>query len=205
MIRPAYVAFTLISLLVILNAPADANVKLPALISDNMMLQRDIPVPIWGTAAPGEHVKVAIGNQSASTIAGRDGRWRIRLKPMKACGPLNMLVTGKNKINVKNILVGEVWLCAGQSNMVMSVKQCDNAAQEIADAKNYPRIRHYTVSLKASPWPLQDTVGKWEVCSPDTVGKFTATGYFFARDMHNTLEVPVGIILSARLRRKKEK
>jgi len=195
--RLGYTAFALISLLVMLNAPADANVKLPALISDNMMLQRDIPVPIWGTATPGEHVRVAIGKQTVSAVAGPDGRWQVRLKPMKAGGPLEMVVTGKNKIKARNILVGEVWLCAGQSNMVMSVKQSDNAAREIADAKNYPEIRHYTVDLKASPEPLKDTVGKWEVCSPQTVGKFTATGYFFARDIHNTLKVPVGIILSA--------
>ena len=197
MTEPGCIAFALISLLMMLNAPADANVKLPALIGDNMMLQRDIPVPIWGTAAPGEHVKVAIGKQAASVVAGPDWRWQVRLKPMKAGGPLEMVVTGKNKIKVRNILVGEVWLCAGQSNMVMMVSQCNNAAQEIADAKNYPEIRHYTVDLKASPEPLKDTVGKWEVCSPQTVGKFAATGYFFARDIHNTLKVPVGIILSA--------
>jgi sialate O-acetylesterase len=195
--RPGCTAFALISLLMMLIAPGDANVKLPALISDNMMLQRDIPVPIWGRAAPGERIKVAIGKQTASAVAGKDGRWQVRLKPMKAGGPLDMVVTGKNKLEVRNILVGEVWLCAGQSNMVMMVKQCDNAAQEIADAKNYPEIRHYKVDLKASPWPLNDTVGKWEVCSPRTVGKFTATGYFFARDIHDTLKAPVGIILSA--------
>ena len=197
MTRPRCIAFALISFLVMLNALAEANVKLPALISDNMMLQRDIDVPIWGTAAPAEHVKVAIGTQTASTVAGADGRWQVRLRPMKAGGPLEMIVTGKNKIKVRNILVGEVWLCSGQSNMVMAVSQCNNAEQEISDAKNYPEIRHYKVDLKASPEPLTDTVGKWEVCTPQTVGKFTATGYFFARDIHNTLKVPVGIILSA--------
>ena len=197
MIRPGYIVYALIPLLMILRFPANADVKLPALISDNMMLQRDIPVPIWGTAAPGEHIKVEIGEQTASTVAKPDGRWQVKLAPMKAGGPLEMVVTGKNTLKVRNILVGEVWLCAGQSNMVMKVSQCDNSAQEIADAKNYPEIRHYKVDLKASPEPLTDTVGKWEVCSPQTVGEFTATGYFFARDIYKTLKVPVGIILSA--------
>ncbi len=184
-------------LLTISALQAGAAVKLPTIFSDNMMLQRGISAPIWGTAGPGELVTVKIAGQKAIAKAGKDGRWVVRLKPLKAGGPYDMTVSGKHKIVVKNILVGEVWFCSGQSNMVMTVKQCDNAKAEIADAKNYPEIRNYTVSLKASPNPLNDTVGKWEVCSPETVGKFTATGYFFAREIHNTLKVPVGIILSA--------
>ncbi len=195
--RTGRIALALIPILMMLNATADADVKLPALISDNMMLQRDIPVPIWGTASPGEHVEVSIGKQTASTTAGPDGRWQVKLSPMMAGGPLEMVVAGKNRLTVRNILVGEVWLCAGQSNMVMAVKQCDNAEKEIAGAKGYPEIRNYTVELKARAEPQTDTVGKWEVCSPETVGKFTATGYFFAREIHDSLKVPVGIILSA--------
>lgn len=176
---------------------ARADVKLPSLISDNMVLQRDKPIPIWGWASPGEAVKVTLGSRTAKCVAGKDGSWRVSLNPMSAGGPHEMTVAGKNAVKVKNILIGEVWLCAGQSNMVMSVKQCQDAEKEIADAKNYPMIRSYTVALKASPTPQKDTAGEWEVASPETVGKFTATGYFFARDIHNTLKVPVGIILSA--------
>ncbi len=174
-----------------------ADVKLPSLISDNMVLQRDIRIPIWGTAAPGEKVKVTLADQSAEAVAGTDGSWKVTLKPMQAGGPHEMTVTGKNKITVKNILIGEVWLCSGQSNMVMPVSQCENAQEEIADAKNYPQIRHYTAERIASETPQNDTVGKWEIASPETVGKFTATGYFFARDINDVFHVPVGIILSA--------
>jgi sialate O-acetylesterase len=189
--------FLLPIVLVLVASIARADVKLPSLISDNMVLQRDMPVPIWGAAAPGEQIKVTLGTHTAKSVAGSDGSWKVSLPPMRAGGPYDMTVAGKNTIMVKNILIGEVWLCSGQSNMVMAVKQCNDAPKEIADAKNYPMIRHYTVSLKASPNPLRDTVGKWEIADPKTVGKFTATGYFFARDIHNTLKVPVGIILSA--------
>ena len=195
--RAASIGFAAFALVAVFWTSAEADVKLPALISDNMMLQRDIPVPIWGTASPGECVTVSIGRHSVSTVAKADGRWQVKLPPIKAGGPLEMTVRGRNEIKVRNILVGEVWLCAGQSNMVMSVKQCDNAEKEIAGAKDYSQIRNYTVELQARPEPQTDTVGKWEVCSPETVGKFTATGYFFAREIHDTLKVPVGIILSA--------
>ena len=174
--------------------PASAKVALPSLISDNMVLQRDVPVPIWGTADPGETVTVAIEGQTASAVAGSDGHWEVRLKPMRAGGPFQMTI---NHLTLKSILVGEVWLCSGQSNMVMTVEASANAKQEIADSKNYPLIREYNVERNASPEPLKDTVGKWVVSSPKTAGKFSATGYFFARDIYKTLNVPIGIIVSA--------
>lgn len=180
--------------LALLALPASAKVALPSLISDNMVLQRDMPVPIWGTADPGEKVTVTMGTQTADAVAGPDGRWEVRLEPMRAGGPYEMTING---ITLKNILVGEVWLCSGQSNMVMTVEQSANAKQEIADAKNYPLIRQYNIERNASPEPVKDTVGKWEVCSPKTAGRFTATGYFFARDIYKTLNVPIGLILSA--------
>jgi sialate O-acetylesterase len=190
-------ALSVLAVLMVLGSCANAEVKLPSLISDNMMLQQHVNLPIWGTAAPKEHVKVTIGKQSVSTIAGTNGLWMVRLKPLTAGGPLTMTVAGKNKLTVRNILVGEVWLCAGQSNMVMTVKQSNNAAREIADAKNYPQIRYYDVKRRASSEPMTDTVGKWVICSPETAGKFSAAGYFFGRDIHKTLKVPVGLILSA--------
>jgi len=182
---------------VILGPRANAEVRLPSLIGDNMMLQQHVNVPIWGTASPKEHVTVTIGKQTASTTADPDGRWKVKLKPLQAGGPFTMTIAGKNRITVRNILVGEVWLCAGQSNMVMTVQQSNDAAREIADAKNYPQIRYYDVKRRASSKPLNDTVGKWVICSPETAGKFSAAGYFFARDIHKTLKAPVGLILSA--------
>lgn len=193
-----YKAIMCTLLLPLLLAPsmARAEVKLQSIFSDNMMLQRSVRAPIWGKANPGEAVTVKIAGQSATAKAGKDGRWEVRLKPIAPGGPYDLIVSGKNKIVVKNVMVGEVWLCAGQSNMVMKVSQCQNAPAEIAGA-SFPTIRCYTTKLAASPKPLTDTVGKWEVCSPKTVGAFSATGYFFARDIHKTLNVPVGIIVSA--------
>ena len=188
--------YALLLLLLLAASQARAAVKLPSIFSDNMMLQRGISAPIWGNASPGEPVTVHIAGQSATAKAGKDGRWQMRLKSIAAGGPYDLIVSGKNKIVVTNVMVGEVWLCAGQSNMVMKVSECQNAPAEIAGA-GFPAIRCYTTQRAASPNPLTDTVGKWEVCSPKTVGRFAATGYFFARDIHKTLNVPVGIIISA--------
>lgn len=186
----------LLLLVFLATSHSGANVKMPSIFSDNMMLQRGISVAVWGTASPGEKVTVKIAGQSATGTAAKDGKWLVRLKPLNAGGPYSMTVSGKNRLTIRNILVGEVWLCAGQSNMVMKVSQCQNAPAEISSA-SFPKIRCYTTKLAASPKPQVDTVGKWEVCSPAAVGDFSATGYFFARDTHQTLNVPVGIIVSA--------
>ena len=197
MSRSVFATFIALASVVILVPRANAEVTLPSLISDNMMLQQHMPVPIWGTASPKERVAVTVCKQTASTTTGPDGRWRVKLKPLQAGGPFTMTITGKNKITVRNILVGEVWLCSGQSNMAMTVQQSNDAEREIADAKNYPQIRYYNVKRKASSKPVSETEGKWEVCSPETAGEFSAAGYFFARDIHKTLKAPVGLILSA--------
>ena len=121
------VACILPVLLLLATSNAWAEVKLQSIFSDNMMLQRGIPVPIWGTASPGESVTVQIAGQSATAKAGKDGKWEARVKPIAAGGPYELIVSGKNKIVVKNVMVGEVWLCAGQSNMAMKVSECQNA------------------------------------------------------------------------------
>ena len=119
--------------------PAAAAVKLPAVIGDNMVLQRDMKVPIWGTADPGEKVTVTIGDQKAAATANADGRWMVRLDPLKAGGPFEMTVAGSNRITLKDILVGEVWVCSGQSNMAMAVKAAANAQEEISAARELHR------------------------------------------------------------------
>jgi len=175
------------------SAPAQADVKLPAIFGDNMVLQRDMKVPVWGWASPDEKVTVSIAGQKQSATAGKDGRWRVKLDALKAGESLEMTVEGKTKITLKNILVGEVWAGSGQSNMEMSVGGCLEAAKEIAGAA-YPEIRLFTVEKAVSEKPLDDCKGRWVLCSPDTVGSFSAVLYFFGRDLHKNLKAPVGLI-----------
>lgn len=173
---------------------AAAEVRLPGMFSDSMVLQRDIKLPIWGWATPGEEVTVELAGQKATAKANKDGRWRVTLAPMKADNQAHeMTVRGQNKIVIKDVLVGEVWLCSGQSNMAFSVQYGHDAAAEIA-AANYPRLRRYYTRRMPAPEPLTDHRGNWVVCSPQTVAEWTATGFFFARELQNRLDVPVGLL-----------
>ncbi len=180
-----------------------AEVKLPAIFSDNMILQRGMKVPVWGWSDPGEKITAELGGHVATTIAGKDGKWKLWLGPLDAGGPFELKITGKNSITLKNVLVGEVWICSGQSNMAMEVKSCLNAGEEISTA-NYPRIRHFQVKRAKAAKPLEDVapvpdsdgswLNKWEVTDPSNVGHYTGVGYFFIRDIYRDLHVPVGII-----------
>lgn len=170
-----------------------ADVKLPAVISDNMVLQQGMKVPIWGKAAAGEKVAVTFGDHTASATADASGRWRTTIGPFKAGGPFTMTVAGKNTLTIRNILVGEVWVASGQSNMEMMVSQAANAPAEIA-AAGWPKIRLFTVGHAVASKPLEDVAGNWSECSPTTVGNFSATAYYFGRELHRRLGVPVGLI-----------
>ena len=174
-----------------------AEVKLPAVIGSNMVLQRDLADTIWGKASPGEAVTVAVAGQSKTTKADSGGNWSLKLDPMKAGGPYTMTVKGENEIKLENVMVGEVWLCSGQSNMQMSVKSSNDAAKEIAEA-DYPNIRLLTVPAKATEEPQDDFKGEWRSCSPNTVGHFSAAAYFFARKLQQELgDVAIGLIHSS--------
>jgi sialate O-acetylesterase len=181
------------ALILVIAPVAGADVKLPAIIGDNMCLQQGITVPLWGLADPGEDVTVSLAGQKVAAKTGADGRWQVRLEPLKAGGPLEMTVAGKNRVRVANILVGEVWVCSGQSNMAMSVKSSKDSDKEIAEAK-FPKIRLFKVAQATADQPQKDVKGEWTECSPDTVGGFSAVGYFFGRDIHKALGVPVGLI-----------
>jgi len=170
-----------------------ADVKLHGLFTDNMVLQREMPVPIWGTAEAGETVTVTFGDQKKTATADKDGNWMVKLDPLKAGGPFEMTVAGKNTLTVKNVLVGEVWICSGQSNMEFSVKGVINNADEIANAK-FPQIRLYTVPRKTPETPVRDVAAQWKECTPENIPGFSAVGYFFGRDIHKALNVPVGLI-----------
>jgi sialate O-acetylesterase len=170
-----------------------ADVKLPALIGDHMLLQRDKPVRIFGTADVGEPVKVTFRGQSVQTTADALGRWELWLAPMKPAAPSEMNIQGKNSITVSDVLVGDVWLGSGQSNMQFAVRQANNAEQEINSA-NFAEIRLFDVPRKPSGVPVEDVESKWQVCTPETVNTFSAVLYFFGRQLHQDLKVPMGLI-----------
>ncbi|MCX5684292.1 MAG: sialate O-acetylesterase, partial [Planctomycetota bacterium] len=176
-------------------APAvQADVKLPAIIGSNMVLQADMKAPIWGWADAGEKVTVTLGDQKVEATADAAGKWQVKLAAMKAgTGPLEMTVAGKNTLKLDNILVGEVWVCSGQSNMEMSVKSSMDSDKEIAEAK-YPKIRLFTVQKAVADKPQADCKGQWVECAPETVPGFSAAGYFFGRMLHKDLGVPVGLV-----------
>jgi len=175
---------------------AFAEVRLPAIFSDHMVLQRGTDAPVWGWAAADEEVTVAIAGQTKKTVAGADGKWMVRLSPIKSTEPLQLTVSGTNALKVQDVLAGEVWLCSGQSNMAFRVSQAVNFEQEQA-AANLPQIRMFLTERKTAKEPQADAQGKWIIASPETVGEFTAAGYFFAREIYKELHVPVGLVHSS--------
>ncbi|MGQ9650711.1 MAG: sialate O-acetylesterase [Phycisphaerae bacterium] len=170
-----------------------AEVKPHALFSDHMVVQQGMPINVWGTAKAGEKVSVKLSTQQASAVADDGGRWSVRLEAMKAEGGLTMIISGDNTITFKNVAVGEVWIASGQSNMQWPVKASTNSEKEIAEA-NYPDIRLFTVSHVVASKPQTEVQGSWSVCGPETVGDFSAVAYFFGRDLHKAIKVPVGLI-----------
>jgi sialate O-acetylesterase len=174
-----------------------ADITLPRVFGDNMVLQRDKPVPVWGKASPGEKVTVGFAEQEKSTTAGDDGSWQVTLDPLSANKtPQSFVVSGKNKLTLDNVLVGEVWLCSGQSNMEWPVAQSANPEEEKA-AANFPEIRHFKVPRTSSAFAQCDVKGDWKTCSPSTVSTFTAVGYYFARELFQQLDVPIGLVNSS--------
>ena len=174
---------------------ASAEVKLATVFSDHMVLQRDAKLPVWGWAADGEKVTVKIAGQSHDATATA-GRWKVHLTPLSAGGPHQLTISGTNTVTVKDILVGEVWLCSGQSNMAMAVSRCKNFEQE-KKAAAHPKIRMFTVTKNATHVHQEDCQGSWQICAPETVGTFSGTAYFFGRKLHEELKVPVGLINSS--------
>lgn len=184
-------------LLLVCAAPARAEVRLPKVIGDHMVIQQKQPATIWGWADAGEKVVVEMGESRGETKANADGKWSLKIDPPAAGGPYEVHVVGTNTIKLTDVLVGEVWVCSGQSNMQWSVKASLNPQEEIAAAK-YPNIRLFTVARNPAKEALEDCVGKgqagWTDCRPGTVAGFTAVGYFFGRKLHQDLDVPVGLV-----------
>lgn len=186
------------ALCVLLAQTVGADVKPAAIFNDNMVLQRDREVPVWGTAAPGEEVELQFAGQTLKTTADKDGNWEVRLQPLAMNKEAaDMTLKGKNNTRVlKNIVVGDVWLCSGQSNMEMPFSWgILDGKKFIEESANYPLIRKVKIQKLTAETPKRDiSCSSWDVCSPKTLTNFTATGYFFARKLYQELEIPIGLI-----------
>lgn len=183
------------------SATLTADVRLAALFTDHMVLQRDMKVPVWGWAAPGDRITVAMAGQSVAAKADGDGKWMVRLAPLSAGGPYALTVAGRNTITLNDVLVGDVWLASGQSNMWWPVRNGDFGVKDREaeiSAANYPEIRFFAVPPVTSFTPRdQVKTAGWMTCSPKTVPAFSAVAYFFGRDMHQALGVPIGLVHSS--------
>lgn len=182
---------------------ASGEVKPAALFSDHMVLQGGMSEPVWGMASPGEAVTVEIQGQKRTATAGADGEWLVRLADLKPGGPLEMTVTGTNAIVIHDVLVGEVWVGSGQSNMAFTVskKKASYAGvvdeEQVIAAANYPKLRVFMAKTAKTYEPRKNLGGEWQVCSPETVPGFSAVAYFFGRNLHKELNVPVGVLVLA--------
>ena len=174
---------------------AIGDVRLAKLVSDGMVLQQQSKVAIWGWADVGEKIEVRPiwQKDGVKTVAGKDGKWKVQIKTGGAGGPFAIGIKGNNEIIIKDVWVGEVWVCSGQSNMRLKVSRCDNAESEIA-AANWPGIKLFQVKGALSDEPLEDCQGKWKSCDPNSVKDFSAAGYYFGRSLYEKLGVPVGLI-----------
>jgi len=184
----------LVFLLLMFGILVNANVRMPLLFSDGMVLQRNKPIPVWGWADANEKVEVRFNKQIKTITADSNGKWMLKMDAEKEGGPFELNIIGKNKIVIKDVLVGEVWICSGQSNMEFQVYKTMNAKAEIDDS-NYPMIRHFGVAQDLSGSPKEDLkAGKWAISNKENVGDFTAVGYYFAKKIYAELKIPIGII-----------
>ena len=174
-----------------------ADVRLSKIFGNNMVLQRNKSIPVWGWADPGEKITIQFNKQIRKTTCGKDGKWKIELIAETAGGPYLLTAIGKNRINLNNILVGEVWICSGQSNMEMTVSNSQHANMEIRNG-DFPQIRHIKIPNTISGTPVEDIApAEWQIAKPATVGNFSAVAYFFARKVFKELNVPIGLINSS--------
>jgi sialate O-acetylesterase len=173
---------------------AAAEPKLPALFADHMILQRDAAVPVWGWADSGQRISVEFAGQKKTTTSGKDGKWMVKLDPLPASSEPRELRAGG--VILRDVLVGDVWLCSGQSNMGFNVREALNAEQEISGA-DFPAIRLFSVAQHPTLTPAADVKGQWDACSPKTIPQFSAAAYFFGRELHRSLKVPIGLLHSS--------
>jgi sialate O-acetylesterase len=199
-----FTRFLLLAPTLLLAAPAlHADVKLATIFGDHMVLQQEMKLPVWGTADPGETVTVKVGTDTAKTTAGADGKWRVDLAPLPdGTPPVTLTVTGKNSVTISDVLVGDVWLCSGQSNMGFSLGGGMtfggvNDAPKYVAAANDPQMRLFRMDRTDSIDPQTDAKGTWEVCTPETASPFSAVGYLFGHELRQVLHRPIGLIDNA--------
>ncbi len=174
-----------------------ADPVLPSFLSDHMVLQQGREIHLWGKADAGETVSVSLAGRVATATTDASSHWSIRLPALSAGGPFTLTVQGKKQIVIKDVMIGEVWIASGQSNMTFSLDSAEGAATEVPKA-DYPQIRLFTVPRKIALSPQEDTLpAHWQICTPDNAKSFSAVAYFFAREIHRKLNVPVGVIESA--------
>ncbi len=186
--------FFLLILLLAFVLNVKAEVKLPKIFSSNMVLQQGIEIPVWGWADPGEKISVQLNENTVSTVADEKGKWMVKLPAQKYGGPYSITVQGKNTIKFTNVMIGEVWICSGQSNMQFPLAQVKNAEKEVA-AANHLNIRLFSVPRRIAQFPEDDIKeGEWVECTPETVQGFSAVGYLFGQALLEELDVPIGLI-----------
>lgn len=187
---------SIILLTFLLNANSIAQIKLPKLISDGMVLQRDVKVPVWGWASANEKIVVSFNGKKYKTKATAKGTWRVELRKTKAGGPYNMTISGKNTVEVKDILIGDVWFCSGQSNMVHQLDIHDVLYEEEIATANNPKIRHFKIPTTTSiSGPKADLIGgEWIKAVGEEIRPFSAVSYFFAKKIYEKYQIPIGLI-----------
>ncbi len=190
-------SFAFFNLMCVAFLAAHAELMLPSVIGDHMVLQRGMDAPIWGKADPGEEVAVSICDETSKTTADKVGKWMVKIAVPVVDEPVELVISaGEETETIQDVLVGEVWICSGQSNMEWRVKNSNNAEAEIA-AADHPDIRLFVVSHKTSDTPLDDCEGAWVRCSPETIADFSAVAYYFGLELYETLDVPIGLIKTA--------
>lgn len=178
--------------------PAAAVVKPHGLFQDNIVLQQKVKLPVWGKADPGEEVTVTLGKDKATAKADDKGNWKVHLAPLSAGGPHELVIAAGNTITLKNVMIGEVWVCSGQSNMEWTIDMCGGIDQKKAkDGPSNPNLRLFSVGKSPRETPVDDVGGKWVIAGPETVGPFSAVGYYFGLELQKDLSCPVGIINSS--------
>lgn len=183
----------------LIQHPISANVRLPAIFGDHMVLQQHTSAPVWGWADPMEEITLSSSWDGANYTAKADsyGRWTLSIQTPAAGGPYELTIRGRNTVHIKDILIGEVWLGSGQSNMQWSAQAGIDGAEEAVSAADYPEIRFFQVGRRSANAPQLDLEGHWEVCTPESMAEFSAVGYFFARRLHGELQIPIGVIHSS--------
>ena len=188
--------FYTLSIVILLTIPSFGQIRLPAVIGDNMVLQQKSEAAVWGWGEPGSEIKVtgSWNNDTVKTKISNHSFWSVKLKTPAAGGPFTVNIKSNDELTLKNVMIGEVWICSGQSNMEWSADHnLMNAQEEIKNA-NYPDIRLFHVKKIATETPQDNCFAKWEECSPSTMHSFSSVGYFFSRNLHQNLNIPIGII-----------